>query len=110
MATVNPEQLWPEDKIQFSPFSYAKAIIKDEVTYPIVPNCPIINVDNPGTFSASNIPVGTFFIMHLPYYQLPGDWWWMEQLYLRIPDEANDDADGGLKFFTKRGYDPDWEK
>lgn len=84
MATDAPRQLWPSDKLPYaSPFSYAKAIIKEDVTYPIVPNCPIINVDNPMTFSASNIPVGVFFIMH---YQ--GWNWRYESLCLRVPDDT----------------------
>ena len=106
MVIPVPTQLWPEDKIQFSPFSYTKAIIKDDVTYPIVPNCPIINVDNLETFSASNIPVGTFFITHLPYYSTPDDWWWREQLFLRVSDEANENAARGAVFLLLRGYNP----
>ena len=84
MATDAPTQLRPEDKISFGdPFSYAKAIIKDDVTYPIVPICPIINVDDPEAFSASNIPVGTFFIIH------SSRWDWREEAFcLRVPDDA----------------------
>lgn len=79
-----PRQLWPEDKLPYtSPFSYAKAIIKDEITYPIVPICPIINVDDPEAFDASNIPVGAFVIMH---YQ--GWNWRYEFLSLRVPDDT----------------------
>lgn len=84
MATDAPRQLWPEDKFPFGdPFSYAKAIIKEDVTYPIVPNCPIINVDNPEAFNVGNIPVGTFFIIH------SSRWDWREEaLCLRVPDDT----------------------
>lgn len=84
MATDAPRQLWPGDKLPYaSPFSYAKAIIKEDVTYPIVPNCPIINVDNPMTFSASNIPVGTFFIVHSQNWDIR-----QETLCLRVPNDT----------------------
>lgn len=95
-------QLWPADKLQFGSFSYTKATIKENVTYPIVPNCPIINVDEGDNFDYQNIPVGTFFIVHFSYY----NWWWQERLYLRVPDEANDNADSGLGFIANRGYEP----
>lgn len=85
MAADAPTQLLPEDKLPFgAPFSYAKAIIKDDVTYPIVPNCPIINVDNPMTFSVGNIPVGTFFIVH--FQQSSSSW--AESLCLRVPNDT----------------------
>lgn len=84
MATDAPRQLWPSDKLPYaSPFSYAKAIIKEDVTYPIVPNCPIINVDNPVTFDVSSIPVGTFFIAHFQGSDMR-----VESLCLRVPDDT----------------------
>lgn len=84
MAAPRQKQLWPEDKFPFGdPFSYAKAIIKENVTYPIVPICPIINADSPEEFDVSNIPVGTFFIMHYPGWD-----WRQEALCLRVPDDA----------------------
>lgn len=76
-------QLWPEDKFQFSPFSYAKAIIKDDITYPIVPNCPIINTDESGSFDCQNIPVGTLFIVHRVDGSSRDD-----SLCLRVPDDT----------------------
>lgn len=85
MAADAPTQLLPEDKLPFgAPFSYAKAIIKDDVTYPIVSNCPIINVDNPLEFNANNIPVGTFFIVH--FQQSSSSW--AESLCLRVPNDT----------------------
>lgn len=84
-----PTQLWPEDKFPFGdPFSYAKAIIKENVTYPIVPICPIINEDNLETLDISNIPVGTFFIIHSPRWD-----WRQEALCLRVPDDAKSATD-----------------
>lgn len=84
MAAPGQKQLWPEDKISFGgSFSYAKAIIKDDVTYPIVSNCPIINVDNPAAFNVSNIPVGTFFIVHFQSSEMR-----VESLCLRVPDDT----------------------
>lgn len=82
-------KLWPEDKFPFGgPFSYAKAIIKEDVTYPIVPNCPIINMDDPGTFNVSNIPVGTLFIIHTSNWD-----WRQEALCLRVPDDTESATD-----------------
>lgn len=89
MASDTPRQLWPEDKFPFGdPFSYAKAIIKENVTYPIVPICPIINVDNPEIPDVSSIPVGTFFIHHSPRWD-----WRQETLCLRVPDDAKSATD-----------------
>lgn len=89
MASLPSEQLLPEDKIWFiQSFSYTKAIIKDNVTYPIVPICPIINVDNLETLDVSNIPVGTFFIIHSPRWD-----WRQEILCLRVPDDAKSAED-----------------
>jgi len=84
MATEVPTQLWPEAKFPFGdPFSYAKAIIKENVTYPIVPICPIINTYNPEILDVSSIPVGTFFIIH------SSRWDWREEtLCLRVPDDT----------------------
>lgn len=97
MVIDAPRQLWPEDKFQFSPFSYAKAIIKDDVTYPIVPNCPIINVNNPATFDASNIPVGTFFIMHQQNWDSRN-----EYLCLGVPDDTTRVSGPGFIITTGR--------
>lgn len=92
MAIDAPRQLWPNDKITFSPFSYAQAIIKDNTTYPIVPNCPIINVDNPAALDVSNIPVGTLFIVHISVSSSN----WMEVLCLRVPDDTEGASWGEL--------------
>lgn len=88
---ATPRQLWPGDKFQFNPFSYAKAIIKDDVTYPIVPNCPIINVDNLDAFNVSNIPVGAFFIIHSQDWDAR-----TETLCLRVPDNTNNTTGASL--------------
>lgn len=84
MAEPVPTQLWPEAKFPFGdPFSYAKAIIKENVTYPIVPICPIINTHSPEIPDVSSIPVGTFFIIH------SSRWDWREEaLCLRVPDDT----------------------
>lgn len=84
-------QLWPDDKISFSPFSYAKAIIKDETTYPIVPTLPIINIQFieyedeeqrliRAAVAAETIPPKTFFIAHIDIP--PEAALWHEGIYL----------------------------
>lgn len=99
-------QLWPEDKFPFGgPFSYTKAIIKDDVDYPIVPNCPIINVDDTEAFDVSNIPAGTFFIIH---FQMDSSRW-TEYLCLRVPADtvmANwvDLLNGSIVIGQRRNY------
>lgn len=106
MTADAPRQLLPEDKLPFGdPFSYAKAIIKEDATYPIVPNCPIINVDNPEAFDVSNIPVGTFFIIH---FQMNSSRW-TEYLCLRVPADtvmANwvDLLNGSIVICQRRNY------
>lgn len=91
MTAPAPTQLWPDDKLSYAkPFSYAKAIIKEDVTYPIIPTIPVINVP----FSidiedwwrwerivsvSETIPLNTFFIAHV---DIPAEYvYWQEGAY-----------------------------
>lgn len=110
MTAATQEQLWPSDKLGIIPFSYAKAIIKDETTYPIVPNCPIVYTDENLSFDYQNIPAGTIFIIHIPYFDIPGDWGRVEHLAIRVPNETNSLDMGspyGYLFLDSRSFDPD---
>lgn len=80
-------QLTEEDKISIpTPFSYVKAITKDEVSYPIVPNCPVIDLGEERTEDGlrramESTPVNTLVVLT----------WWNEDtgeanLRFRVPD------------------------
>lgn len=81
------DRLTQEDKLSFPPFSYAKAIIKDDITYPIIPNCPIISAENMNEGILAQIPIGTLFIVskgdeeegeHFLTIRVPDNVWWVE--------------------------------
>ena len=104
MVDIPATQLWPDSKLLFGPFSYTKAIIKDDVTYPIVPNCPIINADEYNNFDYQNIPVGTFFIVHYQHRS-----WRDEDLCLRVPNDmtgSDDEHSVGHIVITSRWKNP----